>query len=292
VQVAPVVSESVNADREAAARDAATAKRYGEAKLGFQQLAAADPNPTQRSEYLFAAAPRFPMIVERIFLIGRKFCLGRAEKPSWLLGISMEDQEFGVQILERFQGARERHPLADDAFHYVALARLDLGDWELAIDAWERLRREYPKSEWAETAEFRVGLTMLGMSDGPRYDKAPLLSALERLRLYVKRHPTGNHSKEAQVEIERVEEEIAQHRLGVARYYLRQDQDYSADVYLSSVQKDFPNTKAATEALRLQNTMPRTSPPPAKPPPELTGDGIGVNEDRLRLAPAPIDDSW
>ena len=204
----------------------------------------------------------------------------------------MEDQEFGIQSLERFQAARERHPLADDAFHYIAVAQLDLGEWELAIDAWERLRREYPSSEWAETAEFRVGMTMLAMSDGAQYDKAPLLSALARLRLYVKRHPTGNHTKEARAEIKRVEEEVAQHRLAVARYYLGQDEEYSADVYLSSVQKDFPNTVAATEALALQNTLPRTSPPPAPPEPELKGDGIGINEDRLRLAPAPIDDSW
>ena len=83
-------------------------------------------------------------------------------------------------MLERFQQARERHPLADDALHYVALAQLSLGEWEAAIDAWEKLRREYPESEWAETAEYRVGLTMLELSDGPEYDATPILKALAR----------------------------------------------------------------------------------------------------------------
>ncbi len=319
VDLAPITTQTTGDPLEAQARDAAAAERYEEASAAYETLSKRAADPSLRAEFLFLAAesalaagqpypafelyqrllreypstPRFTAVVERLYVIGRLFCLGKAERKSWL-GIATEDREFGIQVLRRFIEARERHPRADDALHAIALARLDMHEWEEAIDAWERLAREYPDSEWAQTAEYRAALTLLEMSDGARYDKIPLEAGRRRLVRYLQRHPKGNHAKEAEEKLREVEEALARQKLDVVHFYLRRDEVYSADVYLAAILREYPGTEAASEAKTLRDKLPRVSPPP--PPPDPGGPGAVLDEeerqDRVREAAPPVDDSW
>src|SRR5690606_28196753 len=109
----------------------------------------------------------------RVFQIGQLFCLGQARRPNWL-GVETEDRELGISVLTKFVEGRERHARADAALHAIAQAQLALGEWEDAVDSWRRLAREYPESEYAQTAEYRIALTTLAASDGVEYDKGPV----------------------------------------------------------------------------------------------------------------------
>ena len=102
----------------------------------------------------------------------RRFAEGRAERPTWLLGIRMTDRAFGIEVLEEFHRARERHVLADDALYLIGVAHLAENEPELAIASWQKVVDDYPKSEWADPAEYRIGLAFVAMSAGPEYDKA------------------------------------------------------------------------------------------------------------------------
>jgi hypothetical protein len=241
---------------------------------------------------LYSDTPHYDHAVARLFLLARLFAQGKARKPSWLLALPLTDLEFGIQALERFQRARERHPSSDDALHYAAEAYLESGDPGLAVDTWTRLGRTYPDSEWAETAEYRTGLATLALSDGPRYDKGPMISGLKRLEAYLRDHPRGNHAKQARAKTKELRELLSTQLLIVARYYQRKDQDYSARLYLTAIQRDYPKTPAAREAATLANSIPKTSPPPAPPPPEELEGAKALDADRLRIAPAPVDDNW
>lgn len=322
-EVAPLTSSS-GAPDEVAAREHLAAGRYEEAYEAFSDLSTFEVDPARRAEFLFFAAesalgagrhedaydayrrllrrypatPRYPFVVERIFLLGRLYAEGRATATSWLFGIDMSDRTLGIEILEEFQKSRERHPLADDALHAIAEARVAQGEYGLAIDAWQKLMDEYPRSEWAETAEFRIGTTFALMSDGTDYDKRPLLTALLRLRRYVERHPTGNHVAEAREAIARLEEDLAAHHVEVARFYLRRDQRYSAVRYLDEVLREYPRTEAAREAARLKGSLPRVTPPPPKEHQEDDADPYEAGPppppdepplDYQRLNPSPND---
>lgn len=308
-EVAPLTSASAAPD-EVAAREHLAAGRYQEASDAFSDLAKFEVEPSRRAEFLFFAAesalgagqheeaydayrkllrrypstPRYPLVVERIFLIGRLYAEGRAETTTWFLGVEMTDRTLGIEILEEFQKARERHSLADDALHSIALARVAQEEYGLAIDAWQKLMDEYPKSEWAETAEFRIGTTFALMSDGTDYDKRPMLTALTRLRRYVERHPTGNHVAEAREEIARIEEDLAAQQVEVARFYLRRDQRYSAVRCLEEVLREYPRTDAAREAARLKSSLPRVTPPPPK---EHQEDDADAYEEEVPPPPEP-----
>ncbi|MCO5166895.1 MAG: outer membrane protein assembly factor BamD [Planctomycetes bacterium] len=297
-EVAPLTSSSAAPD-EVAAREHLTAGRYDEAHDAFSRLATYESDPARRAEFLFFAAeaalgagehedaydtyrkllrrfpstPRYPLVVERIFLIGRLYAEGRAKTTTWFFGMEMSDRSLGVEILEEFQRARERHPLADDALHAIALARIAQEEYGLAIDAWQKLIDEYPRSEWAETAEFRIATTYVLMSDGTAYDKRPLLTALQRLRRYIERHPTGNHVAEAREEVARLEEGIAAHKVEVARFYLQRDRRYSAALCLEEVLRDYPRTDAAQAAARLKAGLTGVKPPEPKQHQEDEDDG-------------------
>lgn len=288
-EVAPLTSAS-GAPDEVAAREHLAAGRYDAALDAFRELATFESDPARRAEFLFfsgeaalgagaheeaydayrkllrrfPSTPRYPLVVERIFLIGRLYALGQAETSTWFFGMDMTDRSLGIEILEEFQKARERHPLADDALHAIAEARVAEGELGLAIDSWQRLMEEYPRSEWAETAEFRIAMTFAAMSDGTDYDKRPLLTSLQRLRSYVLRHKTGNHVNEATTAIADLEEALAGQQVEVARFYLRADQRYSALICLDEVLREYPRTEAAREATRLKGALPTVVPPPPK----------------------------
>lgn len=305
-------------DAEAQARSALQAGRYEDAGKAYYAMAQLQADPRLRSEFLFLSAEsalgardhyqayfryarllklypgtaRYGAAVDRLFLIGRLYCEGKGTKPSWLLGIHMDDLEFGIEALERFQRERERHRSADDALHYVALAYQELGNEELAIESWSKLRRFYPDSEWAETAQFKSALSETTRSDGERYDKQPLLRGLKLLETYAAEHPKGNHVSEALAKAKEIREQIADQLLRTARYYEGEDQYYSTSIYLNAIVSTYPKTAAALEAKEMQKALPPSKPPPAPPEPEDLEKKEGINQDRLRIAPAPVDDAW
>jgi len=305
-------------DTEAQARTALQVGRYDEAGQAYYAMAQLQADPRLRSEFLFLSAEsalgardhylayfryarllklypgtaRYGAAVDRLFLIGRLYCEGKGTKPSWLLGIHMDDLEFGIEALERFQRERERHRSADDALHFVALAYMDLGNEELAIESWSKLQRFYPDSEWSETAQFRSALAEATRSDGERYDKLPLARGLQLLEKYAAEHPKGNHVSEALAKAKEIRELLAGQLLRTARYYCSKDQYYSTTLYLNAIVKTYPKTAAAGEAKEMQKDIPAAKAPPAPPAPEDLEKKEGINEDRLRIAPAPVDDAW
>lgn len=290
-EVAPITSASQAPD-EVAARALMVEGRYAEAHEAFRALATFEVDPDRRAEFIFFTAeaalaageheeaydayrkllrrfpttPRYPLVLERLFFLGRLYAEGRARASTWFFGAEVQDRALGIDILEEFQRARQRHPLADDALHEIGLARVAQDEHGLAIEAWQKLMDEYPDSDWYETAEFRIATTFAAMSDGVEYDKRPLLTALSRLRRYEERHPTGNHLAEAVEEIRRLEEALAAFQVDVARFYLRRDRDHAAALYLEDVLREYPRTEAAQEAARLKAALGVV---PAPPPPPI-----------------------
>ncbi|MEZ6189012.1 MAG: outer membrane protein assembly factor BamD [Planctomycetota bacterium] len=298
VTVAPLTSGTADDPLERQAQEAFRNGRYPEAQEAFTLAAQTEKDPVRRSEHLFYAAesalaakrhyeayelyraliqnfpasPRIPGVIERLFLIGRAYAEGVAEKPSLFLGIEGEDREFGVSLLTNFQKARPRHGLADDALHYIAVAHEGLEHYPDARQTWDRLALDYPNSEWAQTALFRAARTYVLESEGPAYDTSLLLTALQKLRDYRDRFPVGNHTVEAEAEIQRLEQELGQFGVELARFYLRRDQDYSAKLYLDSVVRDYPETQAASDAKDLLSELPEGLVAPPAPPDHIEDD--------------------
>jgi TolA-binding protein len=310
---APVMVGTVNDALEAEARQAYGAGNYEHAGTLYLELSRSDTDPERQADFLFLAGEsalgeqnfyvayrrysdllkkfpltsRFSTVVERVFLVARRFAEGVADKPSWLFGIDMSDRQLGIDILTEFQKARERHPLADDALHWKAMALVEMGEYQLAIATWTKLRTDYPESEeWFETAQYRIGLTMLRLSEGVDYDKGPIHAGYKHLKQYVKANPKGNHVTEAESRIAELEEALADQLFDTAKRYLWLDQDYAATLYLDAILRDYPATEMARgEAKTLRASIPKSSPPPARPDPEELEGPLAVDVQRFRLPP-------
>ncbi|MBL4844781.1 MAG: outer membrane protein assembly factor BamD [Planctomycetes bacterium] len=318
LEVPTAEAPAATSDGEAQARSAFQVGRFSEAGSAYFALAQLEADPQLRAEFLFLSAEcalgegnhylayfryarllklypgtaRYAHSVDRLFLIGRLYCEGKATKPSWLFGIAMRDLEFGIEALERFQRERERHRSADDALHYVALAYEELRNEELAIDAWSKLRRFYKESEWAETAQYRGALAEIARSEGVRYDKQPLLAGLILLERYAAQHPKGNHVSDALAKAKELRELLAGQLLRTARFYASAGEPYSTQLYLTAIERDYPQTEAASQAQAFAKSVSKAEAPAAPPAPEDLEPLEGINEDRLRIAPPPLDDAW
>ncbi|MBI3723088.1 outer membrane protein assembly factor BamD [bacterium] len=212
----------------------------------------------------YPATEHYPEALEKIFQVAKLFVEEKAEKPSWFLRIDRPDRDYGIEALERFVKQRDHHPLAPEALFLVGEAHLKANEPELAIESWQRLVKEYPASDWSKAAEYKIALAFLALNYGVEYDKRPLMTALRRLRSYVRKYPTGDHVQEAEERVAKLEDDLARHDLGIAKRYARDDHYASAQIYLTSVRREYPRTKAAEEAKVLAKEWP--DPPLPQPP--------------------------
>ena len=146
-----------------------------------------------------------------------------------------------------------RSARADDAQRYVAGYHFEEEDWDLAIDRYQILYREYPQSEWRQLAEFRIGECYLHMSYGPDYDRTLLLRAREIFRGYLARYPDGGFVTQAEFGLRTAESWLAEKEFRIAELYLLRDQDRGARVHLSNIVRVFPDTDAAPRAREIMD---------------------------------------
>jgi outer membrane protein assembly factor BamD (BamD/ComL family) len=297
-----------------AAKALADAGDFAVAGESYEQLATAHARSKEGEDSLFAAAEAFfnakkhyhalelynkllvdypqtshyPEALERTFQIGKLFVEESAKKPSWFLGIGLTNREYGIDVLERFVKTHEQHPLAPEALFLVGEAYAQGDQPEVAIEsAWKVLVRDYPQSSWARAAEYRIALAFISLSYGVEYDKRPLMTALRRLRAYVRKYPAGDNIQEAEQKLSQLEEELAGHDLKTAKEYAHaahvpghgfamikaffsgtpDERRYvSAQIYLDRIRHEYPKTEAAREAARLSGEWPHPTLP--EPPDE------------------------
>jgi outer membrane assembly lipoprotein YfiO len=213
----------------------------------------------------YGDSPRHEEVTGRCFEIGRRYAQGEALTTT--LGIEGTDYHFGRDVLRAFQHENDRHSLADDAMHLCAESYFSEGEYEQAITNWLRLLQEYPESEWAQFAEYRLALAHYARSDGVQYDKAPIAAARQSLIGYARRHPQGDHIAAGEEQLRAIEEELASHELGIARHYRRWGHALSAKIYYEAILREYPRTAAAGEA-KSELVLVAQAQPPAPPGPD------------------------
>ena len=78
-----------------------------------------------------------------------------------------------------------------DALFHVAGYYFRKSRFQEAELIYERLIRDYPKSEWAGIAEYQIGNSALHRLKGVEYDFSPVDTAERRLRRYLLRFAGG-----------------------------------------------------------------------------------------------------
>jgi tetratricopeptide (TPR) repeat protein len=158
----------------------------------------------------------------------------------------------GVEVLETLQAHYRRSDLADDALRLVGdyFGQEDVREWLEAAITHEQLYREYPDSEWAERSLWLAGHFRLRLVFGPEYNRDEMLRAEKLLDLSLTVHPYGAKSREAEADLVKVRDLLAQGEVLVANFYRARGNIIGERLRLANAALLFSETTIGLDALK------------------------------------------
>ena len=173
----------------------------------------------------------------------------RASRLAFELGCRLlgRDSEQGVRAMETVLDRNPRGPLADNALHEKAKYLLSNRRHPEAIRAFRSVLEDYPASDVAAEALFRLGQATLAQSEYHPERQAVYSRAREAFELYLRRYPHGRFAEAAQAAARDCREREAQHLYEVAEFYRKQGKEESATIYMKLLEERYPGTRHATK---------------------------------------------
>jgi len=231
----------------------------------------------------YPESPAFERAVERELEIAIAYANGLKRK---LLGLRLLDtDDIAVELLIRVQERLPGSALAERA-------AIELADYfyrerqiELAGESYGLYLENFPEGPAAQRAARRRIYTDIARFKGPRYDASMLLDAQVRIRRFMQRFPADAERRGINEGlVDRLDESLAAQQLESAEWYLQVEQDASARLVLRRLVDRYPNTMAASAAMRVleERGWPvgeGVEAAEARPAPELVEAGGGEPED-------------
>ncbi len=187
--------------------------------------------------------------IERQYGIGEEFVSGKRKGVSAVFA----PENPGVEIFSKVVENSNYGPLADKAQYKLGLVLKGLSRYYEAEEAFFKLIKTYPDSEWVPAAQFQIAACRAAVSQGPDYDQGATKEAKERFMSFVNAHPDAVLSPEAQKNIDALKDKEACSAFNSGRFYEKQRIYQSARIYYEDVVKNYPGTMWAAKSLeRLQ----------------------------------------
>ncbi|MCI0585723.1 MAG: outer membrane protein assembly factor BamD [Planctomycetes bacterium] len=185
----------------------------------------------------------------------------------WLLGW-FPRRGSAVPVFETLVEHFPRGDYADDALRRIGGYHFDEEEWIEARTAYERLLKGYSGSEWADLADFRVGICNLEEAGAPSHDLGAMRRAREKLEGYLKSRPEGGKRAEAQAALAQVLEMLAEREWRTGEFYRRIGNSFGARHHWGETVSGFPGTAAAGKAAAALRALgpAETLPAPASRP--------------------------
>ena len=195
---------------------------------------------------------RIGEIVQRQFDIGELFMSGEKRKA---MGVDLPVEHPSVEIFGKVTDNSPYGPLAAKAQYKLGLVLKSQQRFEEAQDAFYRVVKNYPDSEWVEPAQYQLAESRAALSRGPDYDQAATQEAKERFEKYLQEHPDAVLSEEAEKNIEQLRMKEAESAYNTARFYEKQKACDSARLYYDGIINDYPGSVWASRAMERLNIM-------------------------------------
>ncbi len=193
---------------------------------------------------------RIKEIVEKEYNIAEKFIAGYKRKA---LGITLPVENPAIEILTKVVENSTYGALAPRAEYKLGLVLKGLQRYYEAEDAFNKVIANYPDSEWAEPSKFQVATCRAAVSRGPEYDQGAMQDAKKKFEEFLREHPDAVLSKDAEQNINALNEKEAAASYSIAVFYEKQKAYKAAKVYYDNIINNYPQSTQATKALeRLQ----------------------------------------
>lgn len=155
-----------------------------------------------------------------------------------------------IEILKPYTTTGTGAADIDRAVYVLGRCYLRQKEWASAEVEFDKLLREYPESDSAASAMFRLGEAYFGQSRGPDFDQEHTLKALQQWQSYLRDAPEG-HWLRAQA-VDRVlacRNRLAAKLEQTGELYLQLRQWSPAKLYFSNVVDLYPDTSPYGAAL-------------------------------------------
>jgi len=189
---------------------------------------------------------RIQEIIEREYKIGEAFMSGKKRKA---LGVPLLVDNPAIEIFTKVVENSTYGPLAAKAEYKLGLVLKGLLRYYEAEDAFNKIISSYPDSEWAAAAKFQIASCRAAVSRGPAYDQESAVEAKQKFEEFVKEHPDAVLSKEAEKNIEQLQDKEAQGNYNIAHFYERQNKFAAAKIYYQDLIDRYPDSAWAAKAL-------------------------------------------
>ncbi|MBU1998060.1 MAG: tetratricopeptide repeat protein [Candidatus Omnitrophota bacterium] len=232
-------------------------KKYDQARKEFKKLLKSYPKSLEASEaqyylglideeqnriyeaYLayqkvidtYPFSERIGEIIQREFKIAESFISGQKRK---VLGIIPVENP-AIEILGKIVENSTYGPFAPHAQYKLGLVLKGYLRYYEAEEAFGKVIKNYPGSEWAGAAEFQLASVQAALSRGSDYDQGAAEAAKDKFEAFVKEHPEAILSEEAKKNISQLKEKEAESNFNIARFYEKQKQDQSARLYYMGI---------------------------------------------------------
>jgi outer membrane assembly lipoprotein YfiO len=136
----------------------------------------------------------------------------------------------------------------DQAIELLGESYLRIREWSEAQSQFERLLRDYPESDSAAAASYRLGEALWGQSRGPAFDQEYTQKALDQWESYMRGYPGHWQNGEAGRRRQLARERLADKLDRAGSLYLKLHRSGPARVYFQRVLDEYPDTAIAANA--------------------------------------------
>jgi len=240
-------------------------KAAGRLKADFPQTAGADFDSFIEAEVLLAKGKLTKAVrqydkfldeypgsflrdaaMEREFDIAGEYLAGR--KKTILLVISVHCYDEGVKIMEKISDRAGSADIAKRASLAVVQSYEKRRQYDEAYLKWSQIQTVWPTGQLGKDALLGMARNKYATFRGPEYDGSGLISAKSYYENFKLRYPEDAQRIKVDEILLRINEQLAEKNLRIAKYYSRTGSELPANMYNQMVVDNWPNTKAAETA--------------------------------------------
>ena len=162
--------------------------------------------------------------------------------------MSRRDYFPAIELLKTYIERNAGSEHVDEGVYLLGDCYLHQKEWASAEVEFERLLRDYPESDSAAAASYRLGEALYGQSRGEDFDQEFTNKALEQWQRYSEGFPDHWLHAEAESQIARLRARLARKLLNNGVLYLKLDEPAAARAYFERVESDYRDTPLVGEA--------------------------------------------
>lgn len=141
---------------------------------------------------------------------------------------------------------------ADQIYYYLAESFYGQHDYVIASHYFRQLLKEFPRSEFAEESQYKIGYCSYLDSPSARLDQQTTQDAIDALQLFINIYPTSSRMAEANKLIDEMREKLVYKSYLSGKLYYDLADYRAAVISLSNSLKEYPDSKYREELMFYQ----------------------------------------